>query len=199
MPGLDGFAVVARLRAGPTTRIIPIILITDKMNPEHVVIGLNLGADDCLAKPLHMGELVARVGSKMERPPVPYEQLRREPQTGLLAEHRFSEELRREVARVANGGAPGHLAYLYLDELPRLRKRFGGRTEAEIAKQIAVLVCADARPLAILGRDPAGRFALLLSETSPDQVQQRLDVLSQRIVSRVQHGTALAAAAKQVN
>jgi cellulose synthase/poly-beta-1,6-N-acetylglucosamine synthase-like glycosyltransferase/CheY-like chemotaxis protein len=185
MPGLDGFALVARLRALPSTRAIPLILITDTLNPNDAVTGLNLGADDCLARPLHMGELVARVRSKLERPPVPHERLRHEPETGLLTEHRFSEELTREVARAARGGPQGHLAYLYLDELPRLRDRFGSRTEAEIAKQVTVLVLADARPLAILGRDHEGRFALLLPETHPVEAHVRLDVLSQRIASHV--------------
>ncbi len=62
MPGLDGFEVCRRLKADPTTRLIPVVLITGIGN-EHKVAGLEAGADEFLGKPFSPEELRARVRS----------------------------------------------------------------------------------------------------------------------------------------
>src|SRR5207248_5675620 len=184
MPQLDGFGLVARLRDDPATRAIPVILLTAKGATEDVVAGLDLGADDYLPKPFAMPELLARVRSKLERPPVPSDQLPRDRQTGLLTERLFMAEVARELARAARGGTPGCLAYLYLDELPRLRERLGSRAEAEIAKQVAVLVQSDTRPLDLVGRDAQGRVALLLPETDAEASWRWLDSVGRRLAGQ---------------
>jgi adenylate cyclase len=60
MPGLDGYAVCARLRASPATRFLPTIMITASGEQEKVR-ALEAGADDFLQKPLNQAELLARV------------------------------------------------------------------------------------------------------------------------------------------
>ena len=59
LPGLDGLTVLARLRAaGSPARVL---ILTARGDVEHRVKGLNAGADDYLAKPFSLDELVARV------------------------------------------------------------------------------------------------------------------------------------------
>jgi len=59
LPGLDGFSVLARLReVNSTARVL---ILTARSEVEHRIRGLNAGADDYLAKPFAMDELVARV------------------------------------------------------------------------------------------------------------------------------------------
>ncbi len=66
MPGMDGFEVVKRLRADENTSHIPVIVITAAAKePEDVVLGLGLGADDYVLKPFMPRELVARVRAKL--------------------------------------------------------------------------------------------------------------------------------------
>ena len=60
MPGLDGYAVCARLRADPTTRFLPVIMITASGEPAKLE-ALEVGADDFLHKPFDQAELLARV------------------------------------------------------------------------------------------------------------------------------------------
>jgi DNA-binding response OmpR family regulator len=86
MPNLDGLSLLSSLREDPSTRAIPFILLTARGSTDDLERGLGLGADDYLAKPFDMGELLARVHSKIERPPVPSEQLPRDRQTGLLTD-----------------------------------------------------------------------------------------------------------------
>lgn len=65
MPGPDGLSVLARLRAAG--RSVPTLLLSARGTPEERVAGLNQGADDYLAKPFLLDELVARVRSLVRR------------------------------------------------------------------------------------------------------------------------------------
>lgn len=60
LPGMDGLAVCRQLRQDPATRLTPVILITGLDDAEAKIGGLNAGADDFLAKPVDIRELVAR-------------------------------------------------------------------------------------------------------------------------------------------
>jgi DNA-binding response OmpR family regulator len=59
LPSLDGLTVLARLRAAASTARV--LILTARGEVEHRVKGLQAGADDYLAKPFAMDELVARV------------------------------------------------------------------------------------------------------------------------------------------
>ena len=65
MPRLSGLQVLERLRkAGCKT---PVLLLTAKAEVEDRIQGLDLGADDYLAKPFAMGELLARIRAMLRR------------------------------------------------------------------------------------------------------------------------------------
>ena len=67
VPGIDGLEVCRRVRADPTTAALPIIMLTAKADEVDRVVGLELGADDYLAKPFSPKELVARVRAVLRR------------------------------------------------------------------------------------------------------------------------------------
>ena len=67
LPDMDGLDVCRRLRANPTTRAIPIVLLTAKDAVASRVEGLNTGADDYLTKPFSFEELVARMRAILRR------------------------------------------------------------------------------------------------------------------------------------
>src|SRR5688572_14024473 len=56
MPRMDGLELLRHLRSDPATCAIPVILLTAKGATEDVVAGLDLGADDYLAKPFRTAE-----------------------------------------------------------------------------------------------------------------------------------------------
>jgi putative two-component system response regulator len=62
MPGLNGFDLCRRLKAGPATRLIPVVLIT-AIGEEYKAAGIEAGADDFLSKPVQLGELRVRIRS----------------------------------------------------------------------------------------------------------------------------------------
>jgi len=63
MPGMDGIEVCRRLRTGPETAHLPIVLVTALDRPADRVRGLEAGADDFLTKPIDEIALIARVRS----------------------------------------------------------------------------------------------------------------------------------------
>jgi len=65
LPGVDGLEICRRARA--MTRYTPIIITSARSSEMHRILGLELGADDYLAKPFSMMELVARVKALLRR------------------------------------------------------------------------------------------------------------------------------------
>jgi two-component system response regulator QseB len=61
MPGIDGYEVARRIKRDESLPFIPIILVTALSETEHVVQGLDAGADDYIVKPFHLDELAARL------------------------------------------------------------------------------------------------------------------------------------------
>jgi DNA-binding NarL/FixJ family response regulator len=67
MPELDGYGVIAALRANPETAAIPFIFLTAKGEKPDIRAGMNLGADDYLTKPVAKADLLAAIRSRLER------------------------------------------------------------------------------------------------------------------------------------
>lgn len=67
LPGIDGLEVCRRLRQDVRFKNIPVIMLTAKGEEFDRVLGLELGADDYIAKPFSVRELVARVKAMFRR------------------------------------------------------------------------------------------------------------------------------------
>src|SRR6202008_3277296 len=67
MPELDGYGVIAALRADPDTVAIPFIFLTAKGEKPDIRAGMNLGADDYLTKPVAKNDLLAAIHSRLAR------------------------------------------------------------------------------------------------------------------------------------
>jgi|688.fasta_scaffold184757_1 two-component system response regulator VicR len=68
MPGLDGYEVCRRVRAND--RKTPILMLTARTSEIDTVVGLELGANDYISKPVRIRELVARVKAHLRESPV---------------------------------------------------------------------------------------------------------------------------------
>lgn len=67
LPGEDGLVILRKLRSSESTKRIPVMMLTAKGAEYDKVLGLDSGADDYMAKPAGMMELVARVKSLLRR------------------------------------------------------------------------------------------------------------------------------------
>lgn len=90
LPGLSGLEVLKALREG--RRATPVLVLSARSSVEDRIRGLDLGADDYLAKPFSFQELMARLRAITRRPAV-------EPSTVLAAADLEVDTVRREATR----------------------------------------------------------------------------------------------------
>lgn len=67
MPGVSGIELSRELKSNPTTRDIPVIMVTARAEEEDKVRGLNIGCDDYVSKPFSFPELIARIQAVLRR------------------------------------------------------------------------------------------------------------------------------------
>ncbi len=96
LPHVSGIEVCRRLRARPETRGLPVIMLSARGEEADRVRGLETGADDYVAKPYALGELLARVRAQLRRV--------RPSTVGQVLSHE-DIELDAETHRVTRGGA----------------------------------------------------------------------------------------------
>jgi DNA-binding response OmpR family regulator len=68
LPGVDGISICRTIRRGGPNQDVPILMLTARREESDKVLGLESGADDYLAKPFGIRELVARVRALLRRP-----------------------------------------------------------------------------------------------------------------------------------
>ena len=65
LDGTDGYQILKKLRDNATTATLPVIMVSAKTTEIDKVKGLDLGADDYIAKPFGVLELIARINAKL--------------------------------------------------------------------------------------------------------------------------------------
>lgn len=99
MPRKDGFETAKELKSNEETKLIPIVMVTGLSAVEHRITALEVGADDFLAKPVDMMEVVARVRSLVKVKA--YHDHMRDYQRALEAEvAKRTEQLRRAFDKI---------------------------------------------------------------------------------------------------
>ncbi len=114
MPGLDGLAVLKQVRGRWPT--LPVLMLTAKGDETDRVVGLELGADDYLAKPFSPRELLARLRAVLRRA---------NPDLGRQRLSAGNVMLEVETRTVHVGGRPVELTGLEFDLLACLLRRAG--------------------------------------------------------------------------
>ena len=110
MPVMDGFAVLAHMKADPTLRNIPVIIISAMNDLESVVKGIEYGAEDYLSKPFEPVLLQARLSSSLEKKRLRDEQRRL---IRTFTDRDVAEELIRQGFSL--GGKYTHISAMYTD------------------------------------------------------------------------------------
>ncbi|HPB29902.1 MAG TPA: response regulator transcription factor [Candidatus Sumerlaeota bacterium] len=67
LPGMDGFEICKKIKSDERTADIPVVMLTVKAGEVDVVLGLELGADDYIAKPFSVRILMARIKTVLKR------------------------------------------------------------------------------------------------------------------------------------
>ncbi len=67
MPGMDGYQVCHWIRSNPPVRHVPVVMLSGKADPESVARGMEVGADEYLAKPITPSKLTAQLKAVLSR------------------------------------------------------------------------------------------------------------------------------------
>lgn len=123
MPGLDGHALVHRIRASPRTALIPVIFLTAKDQRADRVEGFRTGVDAYITKPFEPDELLAVITSIFNR----------------------LERTRAEMARLVGESDQAEPAPVYMEELTEAEARIAeavarGLSNKEIASELEISV-----------------------------------------------------------
>ncbi|MBI1320435.1 MAG: response regulator [Candidatus Hydrogenedens sp.] len=138
LPGMSGFEVCRQIRRRPATAGIPVLFVSSMSSEEEVSHALEQGADDFLAKPFHMDDLVRRLerllSSKSSLELVDQNtELPTAKAIKLAIQNRIHEKL------------PFALVYIQLEELPAFSKEFGTEARDRVLRHFArsIQQCAE--------------------------------------------------------
>ncbi len=67
MPEISGLEVLKNLKSNPSTRAIPVVFLTAKGSEVDEIVGLELGADDYITKPISIPKLIARIKNVLRK------------------------------------------------------------------------------------------------------------------------------------
>jgi diguanylate cyclase (GGDEF)-like protein len=183
MPDIDGFAVCRWLKMHAETRHVPVIMLTVRAALADRVEGLNIGADDYLAKPFEDQELEARIFAAL-RVKAAHAELRGRNQqlesmlhsvealastdalTGLFNRRRFADVLEREFAVTKRYRNTLSCLLLDLDHFKGINDRFGHDAGDQVLKEVARRISGSLREVDLAARYGGEEFAILLPHTN---------------------------------
>lgn len=178
MPEMDGIALCSALRASQNRSYIYTILLTARDAIEHVVTGLQAGADDYLTKPVIEPELIARLNTgkrivTLERSlRSANEENRRlsitDPLTGAYNRRYLMEQLPREIDRAARYGRKLAAVMCDVDHFKKINDTHGHLIGDEVLKWFVTNLQKSVRASDWVARYGGEEFVVVLPETNVD-------------------------------
>lgn len=138
MPELSGLDVLRQLRQNAQTKIIPVIMVTGHRSLQDEIGGLNLGADDYIAKPFDLEELRARIGSALRRNRLV---LSANPLTRLPGSPMIEDEVSRRIA----DKSPFAFLYIDIDHFKSYNDAYGFERGDRVIRATADILVESAR------------------------------------------------------
>jgi len=185
MPGMDGYAVCAELRASPKLRDIPIIFVTALSQPEDETRALEAGAADFISKPFNVAVVRARVRTQLtvkRQADAMRELTLTDSLTGVANRRHFNDTMDNEWRRCGRLILPLSVVMIDIDHFKLYNDNYGHQMGDACLKQVAAAMkrCAS-RPQDLLARYGGEEFILLLPQEGLDGAE----VIAQRILDEV--------------
>jgi two-component system, cell cycle response regulator len=191
MPEMDGVALCRAVRSSNLDGYVYTILLTSRDAIEHLVAGLEAGADDYLTKPVLGPELLARLNTgkrivTLERSlRVVNKENRRlsitDSLTGAYNRHYLMEQLPIEVGRSARYGHSLSLLMCDVDHFKRINDVHGHQAGDEVLKAVVALIGNKVRTADWVARYGGEEFVIVLPETSFSNAQKVADTLREEL------------------
>jgi diguanylate cyclase (GGDEF)-like protein len=198
LPDIEGNDVCRWLKLDPSTRLIPIIMLTAKDSVTDRVAGLEAGADDYLPKPFDENELNARIYVRL-RAKSQQDELRMKNRqledmltrvetlaivdslTGLFNRRRFETILGNEFKRAARYQDPISCLMIDIDQFKQINDAHGHQGGDIVLREIARLIQANIREVDTAARWGGEEFVVL----SPNTPKENAGLAATRILKAV--------------
>jgi diguanylate cyclase (GGDEF)-like protein len=172
MPGMDGYETCRRLKADPVTASLPIVFLTARATTEEMVQGLNLGANDYVAKPFKLSELLSRVRAALRT-----SHLIRllentaliDSLTGLGNRAMFDKRLAAEVSLRVRSGNPLACTVVDVDHFSAVNEKYGRPAGDQMLIKIGETLRAACRAEDVACRYGGQQFVVLAPQTTASQ------------------------------
>ena len=128
MPRMNGLQILEAMRADPTLRHVPAIVLTAADDPETKLKALGLGATDFLRKPVDESELVLRLRNTLAAKAYQDYLAYYDRATGLANRQRFMSELDRAMREAFGRGGMGAVLEFDLDRFKHINEALGPAT-----------------------------------------------------------------------
>lgn len=178
MPVMDGFETLRELKEDPSTREIPVIVLSGMNSSQDKVAAFDLGAIDFITKPFELTELRARVRSSLRMS----ELLRMLAQkahidglSGLFNRQYFDEKLQSEFNRTIRHGQALSIAMIDIDHFKSVNDTYGHPAGDSVISGVASLITRETRSIDIACRYGGEEFSIIMPETDPDQAMRLCD------------------------
>lgn len=175
MPGLDGVEVIRRVRSLESDERPYLILLTSMSEKADVVVGLDAGADDYLAKPFDPGELRARVGvgwrvtelqARLREAHVALaHEAMHDHLTGVLNRRAFADVLSRALSEEKRHRLGLALGICDIDEFKRVNDGHGHQVGDEVLCGLTQQLTGSLRAEDVVGRYGGDEFVVLAEHT----------------------------------
>jgi diguanylate cyclase (GGDEF)-like protein len=176
MPGMDGLELCRAVRTIQLDGYVYTLLLTARDAKEHVIAGLEAGADDYLIKPVHEPELIARLNTgnrilKLEQSLRAANESNRilsitDPLTGVYNRRYLMDQLPREVDRGRRYGYPLSVIMCDIDHFKHINDDRGHASGDEVLHQFAHRIGGSIRSASDwIARYGGEEFMLVLPET----------------------------------
>jgi diguanylate cyclase (GGDEF)-like protein len=169
MPRMDGYEMVRRIRANPSTRFIPVIIQTAaRGGADDVRRGADAGALGYITDPTDLDLLLARARTLLDFKnylDTCEEAAFTDHLTGLANRRRFERQLEREIARARRFERPFCLLLLDIDHFKRVNDSFGHDVGDDVLRRLGNVLQAGTRGIDTAARVGGEEFAVVLTET----------------------------------
>jgi diguanylate cyclase (GGDEF)-like protein len=186
MPRMDGLELCRRIRGLSLPHYVYIYFLTGKSSHEEIIASFQAGADDFLTKPIHEGELLARLqaGARV----LDLERrlslmARTDPLTGAMTQRTFYELLEKEWLRAKRARLPLSCVMMDLDFFKRINDVHGHPAGDAVLRATADLLTKSCRVSDTVCRYGGEEFCVLLPETGEGDAALWADRVRQKIAA----------------
>ncbi|MCA1630902.1 MAG: diguanylate cyclase [Acidobacteria bacterium] len=169
MPNMDGYEMVRRVRANPSTRFIPVIIQTAaRGETDDVRRGAEVGALGYITDPTDLDLLLARARTLLDFKNYLdscEEAAFTDHLTGLANRRRFERQLEREVSRTRRFNRPFCLLLLDIDLFKRVNDTYGHDVGDDVIRRLGNTLQAGTRGIDTAARIGGEEFGVILTET----------------------------------